>query len=249
MNIKSSALIALAAGVVISVAGCSSNTTSDAAGTSTATAPSSSRAAATSIPAGDPQAPQFVQPPGAGGNLPDAPTAQSDSLTAQPETPAPANASTPANPSTDQPQPSPVADPSGSGHGLCFDLNSGLAESGIASLGTPPGGGQWQIQGASNDAISDGCSGVLSWMTVEWAGIHPGTHILFFTDGTYLGTASAKPYAYTEVIGKTRNTVSAQYKWARPEDALCCPQGGPSVVTFTLNGTSVHADGQFPPDN
>ncbi|WP_330249728.1 hypothetical protein OG874_25870 [Nocardia sp. NBC_00565] len=30
---------------------------------------------------------------------------------------------------------------------------------------------------------------------------------------------------------------------------LCCPQGGPSVVTFILNGTSVQAKGQFPPDN
>jgi hypothetical protein len=86
-------------------------------------------------------------------------------------------------------------------------------------------------------------------MTVEWQGIHPGTHVLFFTNGAYLGTATAKPYGYTQVIGKTRDTVSVQYRWPNPEDALCCPQGGPSVVTFTLNGTSIQAQGQFPPDN
>ncbi|MEV5838623.1 LppP/LprE family lipoprotein [Nocardia sp. NPDC052112] len=44
------------------------------------------------------------------------------------------------------------------------------------------------------------------------------------------------------------DTVSVQYRWAEPDNALCCPQGGPSVVTFTLNGNSVRASGQFPPD-
>ncbi|MGW4119626.1 LppP/LprE family lipoprotein, partial [Nocardia sp. NPDC004711] len=79
--------------------------------------------------------------------------------------------------------------------------------------------------------------------------IHPYIHVLFFTNGTYLGTATSNPYGYTEVIGKTANTVSVQYKWAKSSDALCCPSGGPSVVTFTLSGGKVVAKGQFPPSN
>ncbi|MEV6138921.1 LppP/LprE family lipoprotein [Nocardia sp. NPDC051990] len=139
--------------------------------------------------------------------------------------------------------------PYGSGHGLCFDVNSALAAEALTKLGPPPVGDAWVVQGGSDDLIQAGCSGVLSWMQVEWRGIHPGTHILFFTNGTYLGTATSKPYGYTEILDKTRDTVSVRYRWAKPNDALCCPQGGPSVVTFTLDGYLVHANGQFPPDN
>ncbi|MFI9504631.1 LppP/LprE family lipoprotein [Nocardia sp. NPDC052566] len=136
----------------------------------------------------------------------------------------------------------------GSGHGLCFDVNSELAKSAINRL-TPPAGGAWRLDEAGEDPISAGCDGVLSWMSVESGNNHPYVHVLFFTGGKYLGTATAKPYGYTKVTGKTRNTVSVQYKWLKPKDALCCPEGGPSVVTFTLKGTTVQANGQFPPDN
>ncbi|WP_019926796.1 LppP/LprE family lipoprotein [Nocardia sp. BMG111209] len=135
----------------------------------------------------------------------------------------------------------------GSGHGLCLDLNSALAHSAVVSLAPQLPGDQWVVQAASDDPIAAGCSGVLSWLTVKGPGIHPVTHILFFTGGTYLGTATAQPYAYTTVLGKTRDTVSVQYKWPEPQDPLCCPTGT-STVTFTLNGTTVTAQGQFPPN-
>ncbi|MFE3188114.1 LppP/LprE family lipoprotein [Nocardia sp. NPDC059240] len=138
--------------------------------------------------------------------------------------------------------------PNGSGHGLCFDLNSGLANEATKSL-APTGNGGWTSPYASNDPISAGCDGVLSWMTVESGNIHPYIHVLFFTNGSYLGTATSSPYGYTEVVGKTTNTVTVQYKWAKPADALCCPTGGPSLVTFTLTGGKVVAKGQFPPSN
>ncbi|MEV6771958.1 LppP/LprE family lipoprotein [Nocardia sp. NPDC051030] len=140
------------------------------------------------------------------------------------------------------------AAPEGSGHGLCFDLNSGLAQSGLARLGAAPIG-TWSIGLASDDPISSGCDGVLSWMTVDTDTNHPYTHVLFFTNGTYLGTATYEPYMYTQVTGKTRNTVSVKYSWIKDSDPLCCPSGGPSVVTYTLNGTTVQANGQFPPHN
>ncbi|MGW0249623.1 LppP/LprE family lipoprotein [Nocardia goodfellowii] len=180
---------------------------------------------------------------------PSAPGTPSRPASVSPATP---QISTAINPTT--PEAPPVAQPSapaaaqpGSGHGYCFDVNSELAQSAFARVTAAEPATEWIIPGASADLISDGCSGVLSWMTVEGTGIHPATHILFFTGGKYLGTASEEPYAYTHVLGKTRDTVQVQYRWPLPEDALCCPTGGPSVVTFSLNGTTVTARGQFPP--
>ncbi|MFC9895656.1 LppP/LprE family lipoprotein [Nocardia sp. NPDC127579] len=147
---------------------------------------------------------------------------------------------------TVEPTTAPTTVPGG-GDGLCFDQDSELAHAGFARVAADEPSTIWTIPGASEDSADGGCAGVLSWMTMEGMGIHPATHILFFAEGKYLGTASAEPYAYTTVLGKTRGTVSVQYKWPLPEDALCCPTGGPSVVTFTLNGTTVTASGQFPP--
>ncbi|QIS22035.1 LppP/LprE family lipoprotein [Nocardia terpenica] len=131
---------------------------------------------------------------------------------------------------------------------LCFDTNSALANTAVRSLGPPPVGGAWKVEGGSTDPASAGCDGVLSYLVVDWNGIHPGTHVLFFADGAYLGTATAKPFPYTEVLGKTRNTVSVRYRWAEADDPLCCPKGGPSTVTFTLSGNTVRPDGRFPPN-
>ncbi|NNH75725.1 LppP/LprE family lipoprotein [Nocardia uniformis] len=138
--------------------------------------------------------------------------------------------------------------PYGSGHGLCFDLNSQLAAEGLSQL-APVSTGEWTIVNASEDPISDGCDGTLSWMYAIAGGNHPYQHVLFFTGGTCLGTATAKPYGYTKVLGKSENTTQVQYRWLNPGDALANPTGGPSVVTFTLTGGRVQANGQFPPDN
>lgn len=137
--------------------------------------------------------------------------------------------------------------PNGSGHGMCFDLNSRLANEAVARLAVP-GTGPWRIESASEDPISAGCAGTLSWMTVMSGNIHPWTHILYFSDGAWLGTATAKPYGYTTVLDKTKNSVKVRYLWLTGNEALCCPEGGPSVVTFTLKDGRVQTMGQFPPD-
>jgi len=228
MNVELSVVLSIAASVVIGVAACGTDSgTSTGGGTSAGSAATSSASPTV------------------------APTTSADTTPVETATEATSKPGTPTvtSPAVSKPE-SPTAQPApeGSGHGLCFDVNSALAASSVASLGAPPAGDGWEIQAGSDDPIEAGCSGVLSWMTVEWPGIHPGTHILFFTGGKYLGTASAQPYAYTTVLGKTRDTVSVQYRWPREEDPLCCPQGGPSVVTFTLTGTTVTANGQFPPN-
>ena len=236
MKIKSSAFAVIGAGMVIGAVGCgTSSSPSVATGTSVLSARSSTSAQATA-PAADPKPAAIPESAAA----PEPAASPKPIATGEPApNPSPVTTSDPA----------PASGPYGSGHGLCFDVNSALAAAAVASLAPPPGGDRWVVEGGSGDPIEAGCSGVLSYMTVDWQGIHPGTHILFFTNGTYLGTATSKAYGYTEVLGKTKDTVSVQYRWLKSDDALCCPEGGPSVVTFTLNGTSVQAKGQFPPDN
>ncbi|MFD6358048.1 LppP/LprE family lipoprotein [Nocardia tengchongensis] len=232
-------LFAVFATALVAVAsGCSDSSSTQAGTVSTTVAASPG----TTAPAqGDQSAPPPVQTPSRQGGDPSAGEANSPQAApatgAAPDTPQATIVPVTTNPA-----------PNGSGHGMCFDLNSGLANSAIKSL-APSSTGAWGNPFASEDPISAGCEGVLSWMTVESGNIHPYTHVLFFTNGTYLGTATSSPYGYTKVIGKTANTVSVQYKWAKSSDALCCPSGGPSVVTFTLSGGKVVAKGEFPPSN
>lgn len=241
LNVKSWAFAALAASVVLGATGCGSSSAPQAA-------------TRTPIPSAAPAS------PGTPGNAPGpAQPGEADQTTnspqAQPNAPEVDTAPPPASVPVDQKEPAPAPPPPaanqgpyGSGHGLCFDLNSELAHNSVGRLAPNAGGYPWSIVEGSTDPISAGCSGVLSWLLVDWDGSHPGYHVLFFTDGKYLGTATSKYYGYTTVLGKTKNTVSVQYRWVKPEDALCCPSGGPSNVTFTLNGTTVTAQGQFPPN-
>ncbi|MFB8002498.1 LppP/LprE family lipoprotein [Nocardia sp. NPDC056000] len=222
----------LAAGLALLLSGCGSTTT-DSGGASS-TSRSASTSAATQPTKATQPADQSQQP----GTQPGQQTPVSTETapgTAITESPAPNN-----------PPATTVAAPNGSGHGLCFDVNSALANTSLNRLAATASG-PWQVESGSNDAIADGCTGVLSYLVATSGNIHPYTHILFFTNGTYLGTATSQPYGYTSVTGKTRTAVSVDYRWLKGNEALCCPEGGPSTVTFTLSGTTVQANGQFPP--
>jgi len=144
----------------------------------------------------------------------------------------------------------PGTTPPGSGNGLCLDRNSDLVTSAIAGLDPAPvEDAPWTISEASEDPIAEGCDDLLSYVAVEWIGIHPATHILFFTDGRYLGTGSEEPYAYTTIIDNARVTVSAEYRWPLEDDPLCCPQGGPNLVVYYLSADGeLTANGEFPPN-
>lgn len=132
--------------------------------------------------------------------------------------------------------------------GPCLDVGSALVTEAIGTLGTDVNGGNWIPRSASEEQIGN-CPDLL-WVSVDGDGIGDATyqsHVLFFRDGSYLGTATGKPYSYTHVIDSNKASVSVQYRWLLDDDAFCCPQGGPSVVNFTWNGSAVVADGQFPP--
>ncbi|MRH87500.1 LppP/LprE family lipoprotein [Nocardia sp. SYP-A9097] len=221
----------LTAGLALMLSGCGSSTTQSADPTTTR----SVTAPATTVTKATQPADQSEQPG----------TQPGQSV---PTTDAPVVVPGPATTITERPaSTTPVAAPNGSGHGLCFDVNSGLANQAMNRLAATASG-PWQVYGGSGDAIADGCDGVLSYLVATSGNIHPYTHILFFTNGTYLGTATSQPYGYTSVTGKTRNVVSVDYRWLKSNEPLCCPEGGPSTVTFTLSGTTVQANGQFPPN-
>lgn len=132
--------------------------------------------------------------------------------------------------------------------GPCLDVVSPLVTEAIRTLGTDVNGGNWIPRSASEEQIGN-CPELL-WVSVDGDGVGDATyqsHVLFFRDGTYLGTATSEPYSYTHVIDSNKDSVSVQYRWLLDDDAFCCPQGGPSVVNFTWNGSAVVADGQFPP--
>ncbi|WP_228461313.1 LppP/LprE family lipoprotein [Gordonia spumicola] len=136
----------------------------------------------------------------------------------------------------------------GSGHGLCFDLNSRLAKDSIESLGNDSNGGQWRISGASNNPLSGGCG--LDWLKVDGSGFNDATYtsrVLLFHGGEFVGTVEPHEYSYTSIAGSTLDSVTVKYRWLRASDPFCCPQGGPTMVTASVSNGAVVRQGQFPP--
>ncbi|MEE2059355.1 LppP/LprE family lipoprotein [Rhodococcus artemisiae] len=159
--------------------------------------------------------------------------------------PAPAPAEGTAQPQVspipDTPLASPVPEASAPQEttGPCIDPTSPMVTDALASLGnTAPGGNPW-IAGAYSDVT--GSCGELLWLMAETPGgtASSPSHVVFFRDGTYLGTATSDSYSYTEVVGAGGPTVSVQYRWLAPEDANCCPSGGPAVIDYTWDGSQV----------
>ncbi|HLS78770.1 MAG TPA: LppP/LprE family lipoprotein [Nocardia sp.] len=184
-------------------------------------------------------------PPGEDADIP--------AMTPVPATPAPqpggatSAATTPAAPATPA-ETTPPAASDGSGHGLCLDPNSELVASAIAGLEQDPDGQPWRIREASEDPIADGCDDLLSYVAVEWPyGMHPAVHLLFFSEGRFLGTGSEEPYQYTTVLDKSVATVSVEYRWPLDEDPLCCPQGSTLVVYYLSADGLLTVHGDFPP--
>lgn len=199
---------------------------------------------------------------GCGGSGPTAPagpaaTPRSPGPTQGPPAPGePAGgAATPAPPATDVPpgvDPAPGADVAPTAGtappGPCLDPASPLVTGALAALGdTAPGPSPW-VAGAASDATVP-CPDLL-WLTAETPGgtASSPTHVLFFHDGRFLGTATSDAYAYTRVVEAHDATVSVQYRWLAPDDAHCCPSGGPAVVDYTWDGGQVVMRQPLPPE-
>lgn len=132
----------------------------------------------------------------------------------------------------------------------CVDPSSSGVQAALAKVGRDVNGGTFEPYQWTQGTSADGCPD-LEWLLANGNGIGDATyqsHVLFFRNtGTFLGTATLKPTSYTTVTGSNSNSVQVKYQWLNADDAFCCPTGGPSYVTFTLDGDRVVPDGQFPP--
>ncbi len=130
--------------------------------------------------------------------------------------------------------------------GPCLDLDSALVSDAFATLGNAPGGDPW-VPGTASDAAGEDCPTLL-WATAEtpMGTVSSPTQVLFFHDGTYLGTATAESFADTDVVGSTDTSDSVQYRWLGEQDANCCPSGGPAVVTYSWDGSRVVMEQPLP---
>ncbi|MGV9670096.1 LppP/LprE family lipoprotein [Gordonia sp. NPDC003504] len=141
-----------------------------------------------------------------------------------------------------------AAAPNGSGHGMCFDINSALARTSAAKVGRDVNGGTFVPYRASNNPISRGCN--LDWMLVNGNGIGDATYqsrVLLFAGGRFLGTVDPKPFGYTSISGYSPYHVTVRYRWLLPQDAFCCASGGPTYVTAVQFAGNIIRWGNFPP--
>ncbi|WP_083889248.1 LppP/LprE family lipoprotein [Nocardia pneumoniae] len=125
--------------------------------------------------------------------------------------------------------------PATAGKGRCVDLNSGVVNSAITSLGPSVGGDPYIIDSAT-DAPVGSCPQLLWVLAATPRGTASSPyHVLFFDHDGYLGTATLKATSYTSVAGSSDRGVQVRYRWLTGNDANCCPSGGPVVVTYTLD--------------
>lgn len=92
--------------------------------------------------------------------------------------------------------------------------------------------------------------GSLGWVAADLAnasGSAPN-HILFFDQDRYLGPATEQPYPYSYVVSETADTVTVQYRWLNPGDALAVPTGGPVDVRYQLVDGTLEMLDELPPE-
>lgn len=222
--VRMSALVAIAAGLV---AGCTdSDGVVTVPTTSRATTPGST--APTTAPGG---APAVTPAPGGG----------APAVTPAPGggTPAPGGGS-PGETEAPVVTPAPADDISGPGR--CIDPSSTGVQNAIAGLG-----GGWVATQASTDQPGD-CGQLLWVRAVGGNSAGAPIHVLFFHDGTYLGTGTSEPYAFTSVSGSNGNSVSVDYKWLVADEPFAAPQGGPVTITYTWTGSGVAMSDPLPPE-
>ncbi|MFH5231755.1 LppP/LprE family lipoprotein [Antrihabitans spumae] len=121
-----------------------------------------------------------------------------------------------------------------SGSGLCLDPQAPGVVAALATLS----GGPWVAEHSSDSAV--GSCPELLWLSAA-GGNSAGApiHVLFFHEGSYLGTATSEPYAFTHVATSTSDSATVEYKWLAGDEPFCCPQGGPVAIDYVWDGTEV----------
>ncbi|RJO75580.1 LppP/LprE family lipoprotein [Nocardia panacis] len=123
--------------------------------------------------------------------------------------------------------------PATSGHHFCVDANNPVVSYAIQGLGPSVGGEPYGFGTASHENVGS-CPDLL-WVQAETphgTGSSP-SHILFFNHDGYLGTATTKATAFTQVSGSGSRSVEISYRWTKGNEPNCCPTGA-ATITFTL---------------
>ncbi|TFI44356.1 LppP/LprE family lipoprotein [Rhodococcus sp. 1R11] len=127
---------------------------------------------------------------------------------------------------------------------LCLDLTRGPVPQAVDSLPLVFADSPW----VATD-MGDPCAS-FTWVEALPSGatVSSPTHLLFFHDAEYLGTATLEPYGFTSVAAQSADTITVNYRWPLAGDANANPTGGPATIDYQWDGTQVTMIGTLPPE-
>ncbi|MEV8236473.1 MULTISPECIES: LppP/LprE family lipoprotein [Nocardiaceae] len=163
-----------------------------------------------------------------------------------PLTPAPATVTEGAQPQRTPPEEASDLVPMGPSEAepLCLDLTWGPVPQAVDSLPLVFADSPW----VATD-MGDPCAS-FTWVEAlpYGATVSSPTHLLFFHDAEYLGTATLEPYGFTSVAAQSADTITVNYRWPLADDANANPTGGPATIDYQWDGTQVTMIGTLPPE-
>ncbi|KAA0927637.1 MULTISPECIES: LppP/LprE family lipoprotein [unclassified Rhodococcus (in: high G+C Gram-positive bacteria)] len=126
----------------------------------------------------------------------------------------------------------------------CLDLTWGQVPQAVDSLPLVFADSPW----VATD-MGDPCAS-FTWVEAlpYGATVSSPTHLLFFHDAEYLGTATSEPYGFTSVAAQSADTITVNYRWPLANDANANPTGGPVTIDYRWDGTQVTMIGTLPPE-
>ncbi|WP_032386370.1 LppP/LprE family lipoprotein [Rhodococcoides fascians] len=126
----------------------------------------------------------------------------------------------------------------------CLDLTWGPVPQAVDSLPLVFADSPW----VATD-MGDPCAS-FTWVEALPFGatVSSPTHLLFFHDAEYLGTATLEPYGFTSVAAQSADTITVNYRWPLAGDANANPTGGPATIDYQWDGTQVTMIGTLPPE-
>ncbi|MBM7245921.1 LppP/LprE family lipoprotein [Rhodococcus fascians] len=126
----------------------------------------------------------------------------------------------------------------------CLNLTSAPVTAAVDSLPPVFADSPWVAT-----RIDDPCAS-FTWVEALPSGatVSSPTHLLFFHDAEYLGTATLEPYGFTSVAAQSSDTITVNYRWPLAGDANANPTGGPATIDYQWDGTQVTMIGTLPPE-
>lgn len=137
-----------------------------------------------------------------------------------------------------------LAQPSQAPRRTCMDVKGPEVTDALATLAPFYGPTEW-IATSQGDLCEP-----FSWVQADFMGatVSSPSHILFFGNDVYLGTATAEPKGYTSVGIRTPDVITVDYRWPVGDDANANPSGGPATIRYQWDGTTVTMLDPLPPE-